>query len=196
MNPKILATLLVTILVLLSSCGESATVATKTSSQIISLRQNLTSLEEAAYAWESDASLINANLPLYREVSARPWSIRATFHSESKVTEGLAVTLGRDETSITTEVVQISAQEHDSLSIREENWGLDSQQALDVLLQHAEDTGVLVDEFDCNTLRLEGNRARQGDPAIWRLTLDHCIPTSESIVMRVNAITGEIIASP
>jgi len=97
---KVTSSTLIALLVLagLSSCrAEEAPVS------VVSLRESLSDLEDAARPWSPDAYLANAELPIHYG-SPGPWLVSAGFNSTTEQFQSLLVFL-REDGTVDTEII-------------------------------------------------------------------------------------------
>lgn len=174
----------------IAACSQRRSAA----AQVESLQENLPTLDQVARSWRPDAYLTSADIPLHNG-NPTPWIISASFQSPSESAESLLVMLEEDGT-ITTERVPHSIPVVQIEPIREEDWNLDSAEALDMALD-AEGRQFLENHSDrqCSSIVLERTFDQPNRPVVWWLRLGECIggePFSRLTV--IDALTGEVLS--
>ncbi len=179
-------------MVLLTGCGQARTVGTPVRVTVPSLRQELPHLDDVARSWRSDAYLLVAQIEL--PGSVLPYLISAVYQSPTSAFEYIFVRL-TENGSIEVEPVTADNPLHDREPIDAADWALDSQPALDSMLDDDGRRFLLGASGHCSFLMLERALAYPGDPVVWRLTLRGC-PGLEARHVVIDAITGEMLGEP
>jgi len=167
--------LLFIVVTLLIACSQSNFVSTTPSvstTNIISLKDHLPTLYEEAKRWHPDAYLRNVDIPIQRKQS-NLWLISANFQSPSDDHESLAVNLWQDG-KLTTEPFKHEASVYQTQPIKNEDWPIDSQDALNLLLDDDGINFLQTHAIHCSALNLERDLAQTSEPVIWILTLSSC----------------------
>jgi hypothetical protein len=194
MNKKVyFGTLIFLMIFFLSACknGEIAT-DNPTEISVISLRENLPKLTEEAKKWQDEAYLIWAEIPIWLNSTGNSTLIAAAFNSPEMELEGVLVELNADG-SITMKVVEQSIPIYQQEPITEEDWTIDSQEALKLMLDREGEQFLLSHpESQSSFLTLERKLSDPEEPLVWRLTLTEFLgETTRHILM--DPITGEIL---
>jgi hypothetical protein len=194
MKYKILiAVLLAFFLTLLTACnGTEETTISSNSIYVISLRENLELLEVEARTWQSDAYLAWADMYIRDSYPENARVINAQFYSPSKEFESLAVEMSINGT-ISKEKVEHSIPVDQQQLITLDDWTIDSQEALDLMLDQ-EGVRFIQNKGaeQCSFLILERRRADPERPVVWRLTLMECFGDFVEHTL-LDPITGEIL---
>jgi hypothetical protein len=187
---KVTSSTLIALLVLagLSSCrAEEAPVS------VVSLRENLSDLEDAARPWSPDAYLANAELPIHYG-SPGPWLVSAGFNSTTEQFQSLLVFL-REDGTVDTEIIPHTVPVVQVVPIEASDWEVDSQEALDIAL---DEEGMRFLEkhpgAGCSSLTLVRIGLESGSPVVWRLVLSDCLDPWVGQTTEIDAITGEVIS--
>jgi hypothetical protein len=178
--------------ILLNACnnGEGTTPAPSRVS-VVSLKENLGALEKEAKAWQSDAYLTWAEIPIRLDPSDNAELIATEFYSPSVEFESLGVDLAADG-SITSEPVEyeVSIFHRDPITL--DDWEVDSQEAIDIMLDDEGLDFLRSTDTQCSFLMLERRLDRPEKPVVWRLTLMDCLgPYVRHIIL--DPISGEIL---
>jgi hypothetical protein len=177
----------------ISSCdGVVDSTPTAESIEIISLRENMTALEDEAISWRSDAYLSWADIDIRINHPEGSQVIAASFNSPISEYESLLVYVGVD-SKLMSEIVEHEIPVYQKQPITLQDWTIDSQEALDIMLDQ--------DGFEfiqnkgseqCSFLKLERLRDRPDQPVVWRLTLTECFGDFVRHII-LDPITGEIL---
>lgn len=184
---RVLASLV--LLVVMIACGD----ATRPPVSVYSLREALLALEQAPFAWSGDAYLADAGVAL-RDRHPGTWPVDAGLRSPSREYEGLLVTLEEDG-GITSEVVPQEVPVIQIEPITEEDWLLDSTEALERALDE-EGRRYLEEHADshCGYLKLERDLGEPGQPVVWRRSLGECLGPGLMPDTLLDPITGEVLS--
>jgi hypothetical protein len=139
---------------------------------IASFREHYPSLLREAQSWRADAYLDDARIFLFPE-SPDANAISAVFYSPVNDLESLAVDLHIDGI-ITSKVFTQEYLIYQHEPITEEDWKIDSQEALDYMRSEAGWRFLDPDNNRCSFIMLKRILPAQGQPVIWSLTLWDC----------------------
>lgn len=183
--------LLITVLLfVIAACGDSR----NSPARVESLRQNMPALEEVARNWRPDAYLSRAEFPI---LDGNPTSflIAAGFQSPTESAESLLVWLETDGV-IATERVPHTVPVIQDEPITQDDWTLDSAEALEVALD-VEGQSFLEEHADsqCSFLVLERAFDRPDRPVVWWMRLTECFGGEiSSRLVVIDALTGEVLS--
>src|SRR3990172_33694 len=192
-KPIVRCTMLVG-LILLSACSTSHSTRS-TSASIISLKENLPTLQDRARDWNSDAYLTDVDIPIQTK-TARLWLISASFQSPSEEYESLLVTLELDGRVTVSRVEHKNPVNHEQ-RIDDGDLRIDSVEALDMMLDSNELRFLQTHDPQCSSLDLKRDLARQDyHPVVWIVSLWDCSVQSDENYTFLDALTGEVIPPP
>jgi hypothetical protein len=180
-NPHLL-TILALILWMMAGCEPTETNKVV---RIISAREYFPLLLDQAQLWEDDVYLDYLRIDL----SPSPFLMVAHFQSSLKPYESLGVNLLLDGT-ITTEKYSYDIPLHGHEPISESDWLIDSQDALNMILEEINYSDIDFSQEHGNCLRLERFLATISQPVIWHLVYDFG-PSYEHYYL--DPITGELL---
>jgi hypothetical protein len=194
MEKKRILTISLAILSLISSCnGEITHTPSPESLNIISLRENLPILEMEANKWKSDAYLLWADIELRQDYPEGYPVMAGAFSSPSSEYEGLLVYFTVDGI-LKTEVVEHEKPVYQQEPITLEDWTIDSQEALDMMLdQDGLEFIKSKGNKQCSILILERLLYKPEQPVVWRLTLMECLGGDYVRHILLDPITGEFL---
>jgi hypothetical protein len=192
MGKKQILIIVVVILSLISSCNGQATYTTSIGLfDIISLRETLPILEKEANDWKSDSYLIWADIELRLKFPENYHVVTGAFNSLSSQYESLLVYMEADGT-VTREIVEHEIPVYQQEPIRLEDWKIDSQQALDLMLDQEGLDFIQNNDWQCSFLKLERLLYKPEQPVVWRLTLMECLGDYVRHIL-LDPITGEFL---
>ncbi len=182
------ASIIISIIFILIGCTP---VTHDTPVKIPSFRQYYPILLEEAQKWQPDAYLDDARIFLFPK-SYDFSMISASFQSPSKDLESLSVDLYQDG-AITSKVFTQEYPIYQHEPITEVDWKVDSQEALEYMLNQAGRKSADPDKDACGFIILERVLAVQDQPVIWSLTLWDCADVVQHLYLDANS--GEILDS-
>ena len=159
---------------------------------VVSLREELPRLEEAARLWNSAAYLADAELPIPGGEHG-PWLVSASFNSPTEQYQSLLVFL-REDGTIDTEIIPHTVPVVQVEPIEANDWEVDSQEALDIALD--EEGMQFLEEHPgagCSSLALVRIGLEPDSPVVWRLVLSDCLDSWVGQTTEIDATTGEVI---
>ena len=168
---RLIYCLLLFVSILAGACSTSTPTAPKTVVKVVSLHEQWANLQAKAAEWYPDAYLVKADIPIQGAVS--PWLISASFQSPSHDKESLGVTLelnGR----ITTQRFQVPDSVYQIPPIQLNDISVDSQEALNLLLDDDALRFLKEHPSHCSALSLERNPSQPTKPTVWILWLSSC----------------------
>ncbi len=155
---------------------------------ITSIKDTLNALENIAKHWQSDAYLTRAEIPIFQDSTY--FVIQAIFESKQKVNEAINVVLYIDGDSYTHYFSIETAIRRDA-PITDEDWTIDSQRALELLVLQLQQDNQNVYGYNCSSLILQREHSLPGSPVIWFLLLSDC--GRGAMYYYIDATTGEEI---
>jgi hypothetical protein len=159
--------------------------------KIPSLRQYYPMLLKEAQKWRSDAYLDEARIFLF-PYSSDSYVISTGFYSPSENLESLGVYFYQDGT-ITSEVFTHGYPINHHNPITLDDWVIDSQQALEYMLDADGNQFVKSDRKDCSNITLARLLPAQNQPIIWSLSLWDCSDSMKHLYLDANS--GELLDS-
>jgi hypothetical protein len=193
MEKKRILTISIFILTLISSCNGQATHTPSSGSiEIISLRETLPILEEEAQSWKSDSYLIWADIELRLKFPDNYHVVTGAFNSFNSENESLLVYLAEDGT-VTQEIVEHEIPVYQREPITLDDWEIDSQEALDLMLDQDGLDFIQNNDWQCSFLKLERLLYKPEQPVVWRLTLMECLGGDYVRHILLDPITGEFL---
>jgi len=164
------------VLIFIPACnGTEETTTLPGSISVISLRENIDLLEMEAKSWQSDAYLAWVNMFIRFTYPENARVVTAQFYSPSKEFESLGVEMSIDGV-VSKDPVEHSIPVYQQNPITLNDWTIDSQEALDLMLdQDGLEFIKSKGNKQCSFLRLERLRDRPEQPVAWRLTLTECL---------------------
>lgn len=157
---------------LLNSCSQATHTTSVPLVGIISLREKLPALQEQANKWHPNAYLVDADIPI-QTGEEKFWLIAANYQTLSEEHESLLVMLKLDG-EISTERIEHKNTVHQTEPIKDEEWPLDSQEVLNVLLDADGLHFLQSNPTQCSSLKLWRDYADPDEPLIWLLALSDC----------------------
>jgi hypothetical protein len=188
----IVITIVILACILLNACNNSeGTTPSPSTVSVVSLKENLGALEKEARAWQSDAYLAWVNLRIRLDYPENTPIVTAEFYSPSVEFESLGINLATDG-SITSESVEyeVSIFHRDPITLND--WEVDSQEALDIMLDDEGLDFLRSTDTQCSILMLERRLDLPDQPVVWRLTLMDCLGPYVRHIM-LDPISGEIL---
>lgn len=178
--------------IFLNACSNNLGTTPATSVvSVISLKENFDALLKEARIWKNDFYLAWAQIPIRMDVSDNPAVIAAEFYSPNMEFESLGVELFLNG-SITSEPVEYEVSIYHRDPITVDDWEIDSQEALDIMLDDEGLDFLLSTDTQCSFLMLERRIGQPDQPVVWRLTLMDCLgPYVRHIIL--DPISGEIL---
>ena len=170
-HQRLIFCLLLFVSILAAACSTSTPTAPKTVVKIVSLHEQWANLQAKAAEWYPDAYLVKADIPIQGAVS--PWLISASFQSPSHDKESLGVTLELDG-SFTTQRFQHPDPVYQIPPIRRNDISVDSQEALNLLLDDEGLKFLKEHPSHCSALNLERDPSQPAKPTVWILRLSSC----------------------
>jgi hypothetical protein len=163
------------------------------SPRIVSLRENYPALLDEAQKWEADAYLDHATImwdPYTTHI------ISAGFFSPSNDLESFGTYLMPDD-AVTTEVFTHGYQIYQHAPIVNDDWSLDSQDALEFFWRD-DRVQLFIQSVDkvCGYLKLERLLRVDDQPVVWSVLLLECGPSRKYIDFYLDPITGEVHEFP
>ena len=140
---------------------------------IISLKENLPLLQEAARSWYPDSYFVDAYIPVRTVNHHSPLLISAGFRSPTSEHESLLVRLLLDGSTTVTPIEHTSSVGQFE-PMADSELPLDSQEAFDLMLDEDARRFFQSSSSQCSFLILERNLRRPDPPILWRLTLTDC----------------------
>lgn len=154
---------------------------------VVSLREYYPILLENAQKWRPDAYLSDADISLY---PSSKFLISASFLSPSENFESIGIFFLRDGTSKTEIYTQeLPVLQHKPIAI--EDWAIDSNEALDTMLDEDGRRFMGSGSAVCSWVRLERFLPLEAQPVIWTLNLSNCANAPRYIYL--DARTGEAL---
>jgi hypothetical protein len=141
---------------------------------VVALKEKLGALEKEARAWQNDAYLAWAEIPIRLELSDNAELIAAEFYSPRMKFESLGVEMAADG-SITSEPVKYEVSIFHRDPIARDDWEVDSQEALEIMLDDEGLDFLQSTDTQCSFLILERRLDQTDQPVVWRLTLMDCL---------------------
>lgn len=178
----IMSIILVDILWLLTGCKSAET---SDIHSIISAKEYYPQLLEKAQAWQADAYLDYLIIKLTPSSSV----IGGFFLSPTNPNEKLGVDVFQDGT-ISTEVYFLSITLRGHEPIQESDWLIDSQAALNIILEKQPTIRIDFSRLTTSCLKLERFLAARNQPVVWHLVYDDD-PTTMHYYL--DPITGELL---
>jgi hypothetical protein len=177
------------ILIVLAIVG--CTPASNTTVKIPSFREHYPILLEEAQKWKPDAYLDEARIFLFPKFSDS-YLISAVFFSPSEDLESLAVDLYQNG-AITSEAFIQEYPVYQHKPITETDWKIDSQDAMEYMLDKSGVRFPNPDNNDCSFIILKRVLPVQDQLVIWSLSLWDCSDAVQHIYL--NANSGEMLDS-
>jgi|SRR5215211_7872897 len=173
--------------------------------KVASLNGNWNKLESSARNWKNDAYLTSVNFFMFKTVSNSPaMQVMADFHSlQVPINEMIQVTIYDDGTVVNSPGNPVTIHASDPVfeelvanargsaedAIREGDWSIDSQEALNIFAKDPEISRCLGSSQSIVSLSL--NKTYTDDPA-WELLIFECPGYSSDLeTYHLNATTGE-----
>lgn len=189
---RIICALLMISFLVLSACNDLARVHSDSPPiRIVSLEENIGKLQEKANEWDADAYLQRVYIPirLNGENVSRELII-TFFQSPSKDHESLIVYLDPDG-DIETKKVNSQKPIYHVYPITKQEWQIDSQEALNLLLDEDKTRLLKQSQLNCSELRLEHKDPRENS-VVWILSIWDCGPDMSSEHYYLDPNTGEV----
>lgn len=180
------------VIVILSACNNPfSTPSTSTPISIISLEQNIGQLQEKANEWDPDAYLVSVDIPIsVNGEIVQSWLISAVFQSTSKEQESVIIHLYPDDKF---EVISVDHKKpiNHVHPLTQQEWQIDSQEALNLLLDEDRTRLLKQTQKNCSDLSLEHRDPRENS-VIWILTIFDCGPDMSGKHYYLDPNTGEV----
>jgi len=165
-----------TILVLFSSSCESSLDDIPITISIPSLRENYPLMFNEAQKWQANVYLNEATIILHPDMRV---AISAEFYSPTQNRKTIGVNLMRDG-SITSEVFLHKYPIYHHKPIYLDDWDIDSQEAIEYILDSDIRREINSDAFHCSFIRLERFLPLEDQPVVWILQSWDCSNTSQT----------------
>jgi len=192
MEKKQILIIIIVILSLVSSCnGEATHTPSIGSIEIIPLGETLPIFEKEAEIWKSDAYLIWVDIDIRPDYPEKSIVSTAAFNSPSSEYESLLIYLMADDT-VKQEIVEHEIPVYQQEPITHNDWEIDSQEALDLMLDQDGLDFIWNSDWQCSFLILERVLHNPDQPVVWRLTLMECLGDFVRHIL-LDPITGEIL---
>ncbi len=159
--------------------------------KIPSFREYYPIMLKEAQKWQPDAYLDDARIFLFPSFPDSNL-IAAGFYSPSEDFESISIDLHQDGT-ITSEVFSQEYPIYHHRPITENDWKIDSQEAMEYMLDEAGQRTVNPDKNACSFIILERVLPAQNQPVIWFLSLWDCHDAVQHLYLDANS--GEILDS-
>ncbi len=185
---------IILLILLLSGCS-SATSISEEQLTIPSLREHYPALLAEAQKWQPDAHLSSVLTFIRLDTHTQKTNlwISAYFDSPSKDFEGIDISISQDGI-LTKEIMEykVLIPRYD-VPITEDDWQIDSQEALDIYLQE-KNVRRFIDSVDnfCGDMTLERFLLIEGQPVMWGLSLSECFDLGSEFYLYMDASSGEI----
>ena len=156
------------------------------------MKENLDLFEKEARTWQTDAYLAWVDISIRYRYPDDARVVTAQFYSPSKEFESLAVEM-LISGEISKDLVEHSIPVYQQNPITVDDWTIDSQEALDLMLDQDGVRFIQTNDVEqCSFLLLERRRAETDQPVVWRLTLVECFGDYVKHTV-IDPITGEVI---
>ena len=157
----------------MTSCSSKDDFSINNNFGIPQLRYYYEPILKEAQIWSPDAYLVDVDIPIGVK---RPWLLSAYFFSPTKSKESLEVLLdseGKLSERKFSHVMEILQED----PILPSQWKIDSQDALDILVEENIDSINKITEL-CGSLTLSREAILENRPLVWGLTYYQCgLPT-------------------
>lgn len=147
------------------------------------------SLLERAQEWQADAYLTSSTFPFYSNGSV----LHAFFNSPSEALTSMTIDVNRDGT-YTIHYYSYPSPRLQYEPIAIDDWMIDSQEALTILLNIQGIRFMSEVESICSNLQLERSMFIESHPVIWILYLSDC--SAKPSRFYLDAVSGEILDMP
>jgi hypothetical protein len=182
------ANLIFSIIIMVVACTPTAS---DVSIELPSFHKYYPILLEEAQKWQADAYLDEARIFMFPKFPDSNL-ISASFYSPSENLESLGVYLHQDET-ITSEAFSHGYPIYHHEPITENDWRIDSQEAMESMLVEAGQKFVNSTNSACSFMLLKRVLPAQNQPVIWSLTLWDCSDSVQHFYL--DATSGELLDS-
>jgi hypothetical protein len=173
MNRNMIIWHVILLTVLLTACNSAIPPATVETINTISLKEYYPKLLAEAQKWRSDAYLDHARISLYQQGSD---VISSNFFSLTEDHQSIGVYLLRDGT------LSVQYFTYESIyprkAIEDEDWKIDSQEALNLMLDQDGVNLIKSGNAVCSYLKLERFLPLDEQPVVWVLHLSDCSGTN------------------
>jgi hypothetical protein len=179
----------------LSGCDSSANniIEEAQSFYVLPFRERYPEMLDAAQKWKPDAYLIFAVVRIRSKT--QPGNVKyivdAYFDSPSTKYESIVISLSQD--GLIRErvfIYEVSDSRYEPIA--EDDWQIDSSDALDIYLENENVRSFINDvENFCGDMTLERLSYVKEQPVVWRLRISECL-TSKVFELYLNSNTGEI----
>lgn len=169
MNDKVIIVHAAIIIALLASCNSAPPPATVETVNVLSLKEYYPKLLAEAQKWRSDAYLDYASISLYQKSSV---VISSNFFSLTEDHQSIGVDLLRDGTLSSQYFTYKSIYPH--RVIEDEDWKIDSQEALNRMLDQDGINLLKSGNAVCSYINLTRLVSRDKQPLVWILMLSDC----------------------
>lgn len=170
--------------VLLAACNSAIPPATVETVNVLSLKEYYPKLLAEAQKWRSDAYLDHAEINLYQQSSV---VISSNFFSLTEDHQSIGVDVLRDGAlSIQYFTYKLI---YPRKAIEDEDWRIDSQEALNLMLDQDGINLLTSGNAICSYIKLTRLESRDEQPLVWILMLSDCDGTN-SRKFYLDPITG------
>jgi hypothetical protein len=159
--------------------------------RIPSVREYYPMLYKEAQKWRPDAYLDEARVFLFPHFSNSN-VISASFYSPSEDLESLGIDFHKDGT-ITSEVFINEYPVYHHIPIAEDDWKIDSQEAMEIMLDEDGRQFINSGRSDCSYIILKRILPAQNQTVIWSLALWDCSNSMQLLYLDANS--GELLDS-
>jgi hypothetical protein len=186
--PRICVSLITSVIFMVIGCTPTRP---EIAIEIPSFREHYPILLRKAQEWQKDAYLDDARIFLFPR-SSDSGVISASFQSPSKDLEMLGVDLYQDGT-ITSKVFTQEYPIYQHKPITENDWKIDSQEAVEYMLEKSGQQSLSPDRNACSFIILERVLPASEQPVIWSLSLWDCWDNAQRFY--IDASTAKILDS-